>query len=51
MMVSFSKDVQAIFDPVVEYVKKLVNQQYWALEKQGKSVAVSPISMQRQNTF
>ena len=42
-----SKDVQAIFDPVVDYIIELVNEQYRAVEKQGKSVAVGSVSMEK----
>ena len=46
-MTSTSKDVQAIFDPVVDNIVKLVNEQYWAVEKRGESVAVGPISVEK----
>jgi len=46
IVISSSKDVQAIFDPVVDYIVKLVDEQYWAVEKRGKSVAVGSISME-----
>jgi hypothetical protein len=51
MVVSFSKDVQAIFDPVVDCIAKLVDQQYREVEGRGKSVAVSPMSIGKRNIF
>ena len=47
IVISPSTDVKAIFDPVVDYIVELVNEQYWAVEKQGKSVAVRIISMEK----
>ena len=47
VVVSSSTDVQAIFDPVVDYIIKLVNEQYRAVEKRGESVAVGPISIEK----
>ena len=47
VVVSPSTDVQAIFDPVVDYIIKLVNEQYRAVEKRGGSVAVGPISIEK----
>ena len=47
VVISSSKDVQAIFDPVVDYIIKLVNEQYRAVKKRGKSVAVCPISIEK----
>ena len=47
IVISPSKDVQAIFDPVVDNIVKLVNEQYWAVEKRGESVAVGQISIEK----